>query len=491
MFQTVSYDFVRTVCGGGSNGIANLSTGEAILAAGSINEASKVKVGTFAIKTKREHFWQSNSCKLMLSNSVNLDPKSGTVENELLEGFSKEIDLSEKNTFNISALKQIGVNVLIGHDYKLSANLGPIHRLDMDKDFILDYSVPSSVACKLTKPHSRRVLGVVTSVFTVPNSATLTLTSELQIQDQISLMQLLKGGDESNIWKKDYLNSLKMVPGQVIAYCVEECTLDLSSNTFYFPSGGQRAEVKFVLGGGGSGDHSNQKTEEWIRGSAEFSSADTDSTYVMVPQTSQLEDETVQDLAESMSKLEERKQKQLSCLIRAAFKNSIEQELRSFVFEMVDNFDQLNPAISIRGFDCDNAQLLALMDFILRDGNYSVNILYYVYFLFQYAQELPVCVLIDVSDLKKEYFDMTKSIFSDVAEKCSNLHQNEVILSSKVYEVAKCVWNVLFDLQVNKPDGDKNGPEDSDNKNYVIKECKLSSAQYHVFSKFIELVLIF
>ena len=33
---------------------------------------------------------------------------------------------------------------------------------------------------------------------------------------------------------------------------------------------------------------------------------------------------------------------------------------------MVDNFDQLNPAISIRGFDCDNAQLLALMDFILR-----------------------------------------------------------------------------------------------------------------------------
>ena len=33
---------------------------------------------------------------------------------------------------------------------------------------------------------------------------------------------------------------------------------------------------------------------------------------------------------------------------------------------MVDNFDQLNPAISIQGFDCDNAQLLALMDFILR-----------------------------------------------------------------------------------------------------------------------------
>ena len=56
-----------------------------------------------------------------------------------------------------------------------------------------------------------------------------------------------------------------MVPGQVIAYCVEECTLDLSSNTFYFPSGGQRAEVKFVLGGGGSGDHSNQKVKVTAR----------------------------------------------------------------------------------------------------------------------------------------------------------------------------------------------------------------------------------
>ena len=51
-------------------------------------------------------------CKLMLSNSVNLDPKSGTVENELLEGFSKEIDLSEKNTFNISALKQVTKGML-------------------------------------------------------------------------------------------------------------------------------------------------------------------------------------------------------------------------------------------------------------------------------------------------------------------------------------------------------------------------------------------
>ena len=48
----------------------------------------------------------------MLSNSVNLDPKSGTVENELLEGFSKEIDLSEKNTFNISALKQVTKGML-------------------------------------------------------------------------------------------------------------------------------------------------------------------------------------------------------------------------------------------------------------------------------------------------------------------------------------------------------------------------------------------
>ena len=57
MFQTVSNDFVKSVCGSGEG----LSSIESVLPAGSINEASKVSLGTFAIKTKRQHFWQSTS----------------------------------------------------------------------------------------------------------------------------------------------------------------------------------------------------------------------------------------------------------------------------------------------------------------------------------------------------------------------------------------------------------------------------------------------
>ena len=36
------------------------------------------------------------------------------------------------------------------------------------------------------------------------------------------------------------------------------------------------------------------------------------------------------------------------------------------MFQLEDNFDKLAPSKSAKDFDCDNGQLLALMDFILK-----------------------------------------------------------------------------------------------------------------------------
>jgi len=491
MFQTVSSDFVKSVCGVGEG----LSSNESVVAAGSINEASKVKVGTFVIKTKRIHFWQSTSCKFLLGTEVAMTGGKGVafVESDLLDEFNKEIDLSEKNTFNLSALKQIGVKVEVDYDYKLSANLGAIHRLDLSKANITDFSVPEEVVNKLSKQNSRRVLGVVTSVFTVPNASTLTLSKQLQVQDQISLSKLINAGGDTNVWKRDKVNTLKMVGGQVIAYGIQEVTLDVAAGTFSFPLDGGKGQVinataAPVIGGGddrSDGDKADDKD-------GNSDTTDAASTFIIVPSSAELEDDTISDLVADIGCLDASVRDQLLRLMRSVFKNSIPSELKSFVFELEENFDKLNPTKSVKDFDCDNAQLLALMDFILKDGHYSVNILYYIYLTFQLAQELPVNVLIDVSDLTSADIGLTKQDLIDTTEKCAALNESTVTISEPVLNAAKSVWNNLFVLQSTNqtPDSTADDKKVANSASFAVKELKLNSPQYHVLNKFVQLFLI-
>ena len=60
MFRTVCNDFVKTVCASNS-ALAGLRLAETVLAAGSVHEASKVQVGTFALRKKPSYFWQKEA----------------------------------------------------------------------------------------------------------------------------------------------------------------------------------------------------------------------------------------------------------------------------------------------------------------------------------------------------------------------------------------------------------------------------------------------
>ena len=60
MFRTVCNDFVKTVCASNSV-LAGLRLAETVLAAGSVHEASKVQVGTFALRKKPSYFWQKEA----------------------------------------------------------------------------------------------------------------------------------------------------------------------------------------------------------------------------------------------------------------------------------------------------------------------------------------------------------------------------------------------------------------------------------------------
>jgi len=368
--------------------------------------------------------------------------------------------------------------------------LGAIHRLDLNKANITDFSVPEEVVNKLSKQNSRRVLGVVTSVFTVPNASTLTLSKQLQVQDQISLSKLINAGGDTNVWKRDKVNTLKMVGGQVIAYGIQEVTLDVAAGTFSFPLDGGKGEVinaatAVVCGGGNEGDEADDKD-------GNSDTTDAASAFIIVPSSAELEDDTISDLVADIGCLDASVRDQLLRLMRSVFKNSIPSELKSFVFELEENFDKLNPTKSVKDFDCDNAQLLALMDFILKDGHYSVNILYYIYLTFQLAQELPVNVLIDVSDLTSADIGLTKQDLIDTTEKCAALNESTITISEPVLNAAKSVWNDLFVLQSTNqtPDSTADDKKVADSASFAVKELKLNSPQYHVLNKFVQLFLI-
>ncbi|XP_075253317.1 uncharacterized protein LOC142345116 [Convolutriloba macropyga] len=138
MFRTVCGDLVRTLCGPNTTAIVGL--GQYVMPAGSLNEASQVAVGTFVVKTPPVHFWQHPIIELLTPMCVEFDKSKGdpTTEVVVLDDIQKEIDMTEKNSLNLSALREVGVNMGVQGAYKMQADLGEIRRIDMKKECIKD-----------------------------------------------------------------------------------------------------------------------------------------------------------------------------------------------------------------------------------------------------------------------------------------------------------------------------------------------------------------
>ena len=48
---------------------------------------------------------------------------------------------------------------------------------------------------------------------------------------------------DGNVWKRERVNTMKMVAGQVIAYEIQECTLDIQTGKFSFPVDGEKGKI--------------------------------------------------------------------------------------------------------------------------------------------------------------------------------------------------------------------------------------------------------
>ncbi|XP_063717873.1 uncharacterized protein LOC134844977 [Symsagittifera roscoffensis] len=187
MFRTLATDFVTSVCDGSSSN-STLGMGQSVVAASSVHEASQVQVGTFVIKHLPNHFWQSTSCEFLCPLTVSLDSsKQSTSEVLVLNDIKKMINMNDKNSANVSALKEIGVSGSLSYAYKIKADLGKVTRLDLNPEAIQNYSVPTAVAHEMKKsPGTRKVLCVVTKLFKVNKEATVKLHQDLQSSAKVS-----------------------------------------------------------------------------------------------------------------------------------------------------------------------------------------------------------------------------------------------------------------------------------------------------------------
>jgi len=244
MFRTVTQDLVKALCGGagcssapGSTVNTSIGLGQSVIPASSVNEASQVTVGTFAIKINPSHFWQTPSVEFLAPITVSLDrSKEVSSECTVVNDVKKEIDMSENNSVNVSAIKEIGANAGMKGSFKMHANLGPIKRRDLNRGAIDSFNVPVAVANQLKKPGGgRRQLAIVTKLFIISNEATISLDKELstEVGADVSHGPGEVGGELSS--GQDTSSSMTLIAGQVVAYSLQEVDFDPKTNSFSLP----------------------------------------------------------------------------------------------------------------------------------------------------------------------------------------------------------------------------------------------------------------